>query len=112
MFIATDLGMLSYQSDASEAESALSRDNLRVYPNPVRPDYNGPIVLDGLVYDCDVKVVAVGGQAVAAGTSNGGTFTWDGRGSNGQRVASGVYHFMITTSDGKETVAAKVAVIR
>lgn len=112
VFIATDLGMLSYQSDASEAESALSRDNLRVYPNPVRPDYNGPIVLDGLVYDCDVKVVAVGGQAVAAGTSNGGTFTWDGRGSNGQRVASGVYHFMITTSDGKETVAAKVAVIR
>ena len=112
IFIATDAGMLSYQSDASDAEPSLSRDNLRVYPNPVRPDYSGPVVLDGLVYDSDVKVVAVGGQVVAMGTSNGGTFTWDGRGSNGQRVASGVYHFMITSPDGKESVVAKVAVIR
>lgn len=112
VFIATDAGMVSYQSDASDAEESLSRDNLRVYPNPVRPDYSGPIVLDGLVYDSDVKVVSVGGQVVAAGKSFGGTFTWDGRGPNGQRVASGVYHFMVASPDGKESVVAKVAVVR
>ena len=112
VFIATDAGLVSYQSDASEVEPSLAHDNLRVYPNPVRPDYSGPIVLDGLVYDTDVKVVSTGGQAVAAGTSHGGTFTWDGRGPNGQRVASGIYYFMAASPDGKEAVVAKVAVVR
>ena len=112
VYIATDAGLVSYQSDASEEEPSLARDNLRVYPNPVRPDYSGPIVLDGLVYDTDVKVMSVGGQVVAAGTSQGGTFTWDGRGPNGQRVASGIYYFMAASPEGKESVVAKVAVVR
>lgn len=112
VFIGTDKGLISYQSDASEAEEELTRDNLRVYPNPVRPDYSGPIVLDGLVYDSDIKVVNTAGHTVAAGTSVGGTFTWNGRGPSGERVGSGVYYFMIATPDGKESTVAKVAVIR
>lgn len=112
VFIGTDLGLMSYHSDASEAEESLSRDNLRVYPNPVRPDYSGPIVLDGLVYDSDIKVVSTSGHVVAAGTSVGGTFTWNGRGPSGQRVGSGIYYFMVATPDGNQTTVAKVAVVR
>lgn len=112
VFIGTDLGLMSYHSDASESEESLTRDNLRVYPNPVRPDYSGPIVLDGLVYDSDVKVVSTSGHVVAAGTSLGGTFTWNGRGPSGERVGSGIYHFMITSPDGKTSTVAKVAVVR
>lgn len=112
VYIGTDLGLLSYHSDASEAEESLSRDNLRVYPNPVRPDYSGPVVLDGLVYDSDVKVVSTAGHTVAAGTSVGGTFTWNGRGPSGERVGSGIYYFMISSPDGKSTTVAKVAVVR
>lgn len=112
VFIGTDLGLVSYHSDASESEESLSRDNLRVYPNPVRPDYSGPVILDGLVYDSDVKVVSTSGHVVAAGTSVGGTFTWDGRGPSGNRVGSGIYYFMVTSPDGKETTVAKVAVVR
>lgn len=112
VYIGTDLGLLSYHSDASESEESLSRDNLRVYPNPVRPDYSGPVVLDGLVYDSDIKVVNTAGHTVAAGTSVGGTFTWNGRGPSGERVGSGIYYFMITSPDGKTTAVAKVAVVR
>lgn len=112
VFIGTDKGLMSYHSDASEAQESLDRDNLRVYPNPVRPDYSGPVVLDGLVYDSDVKVVSTSGHVVAAGTSIGGTFTWDGRGPSGERVGSGIYYFMVATPDGKTTTVAKVAVVR
>lgn len=112
VFIGTDLGLMSYHSDASESEESLARDNLRVYPNPVRPDYSGPVVLDGLVYDSDVKVVSTSGHVVAAGTSLGGTFTWNGRGPSGERVGSGIYYFMVTSPDGKSATVAKVAVVR
>lgn len=112
VFIGTDLGLMSYHSDASETQESLSRDNLRVYPNPVRPDYSGPVVLDGLVYDSDVKVVSASGHVVAAGTSVGGTFTWNGRGPSGERVGSGIYYFMVASPDGKEAAVAKVAVVR
>lgn len=112
VFIGTDKGLISYQSDASEAAEELTHDNLRVFPNPVRPDYSGPVILDGLVYDSDIKVVNTAGHVVAAGTSAGGTFTWNGRGPSGERVGSGVYYFMVASPDGKESTVAKVAVIR
>lgn len=112
VFIGTDLGLMSYHSDASESNESLERDNLRVYPNPVRPDYSGPVVLDGLVYDSEVKVVSTSGHVVAVGKSVGGTFTWDGRGPSGERVGSGIYHFMVASPDGKTATVAKVAVVR
>lgn len=112
VFIGTDKGLISYQSDASDAADQLTHDNLRVYPNPVRPEYSGPVILDGLVYDSDIKVVSTAGHVVAAGTSIGGTFTWNGRGPSGERVGSGVYYFMVASPDGKESTVAKVAVIR
>ena len=41
-------GILAYRSDATEPQPALERSRLRVFPNPVRPDYMGVITLDGL----------------------------------------------------------------
>jgi hypothetical protein len=111
IMIGTDLGLISYQSEASAPADKLSDSNLKVYPNPVRPEYQGNITLTGLTADADVKVVSTGGQLIYAGTSVGGTFTWDGRNHRGQRVASGVYYFMIATSDGKDATAAGVVVI-
>lgn len=112
VFIGTDMGLMSYQSRTSVAADELNDDNVRIYPNPVRPDYDGPVTIDGLVFDCDVKIVSVSGHVVAAGISQGGTFTWDGRGFGGQRVGSGVYHVMMATPDGRQTAVGKIAIVR
>lgn len=112
VMIATDSGLLSYESHVSEPLPSLRREALRVYPNPVRPDYEGDIVLDGLVSDADIKVTDAGGRTVAHGTSLGGTFIWNGRGYDGTRVGSGIYYFHIASPDSKNAVAAKVAIIR
>lgn len=111
VMIGTDAGLCSYMSDATPAAESLDKNAVRVYPNPVRPEYRGSVTVTGLTASADVKVVSTGGQVVAAGTSNGGTFTWDCCGRNGFRVSTGVYYIMVSTADGKSGIAAKVVVI-
>ena len=111
VLIGTDKGLCAYDGQATQAETELSDDNLKVYPNPVRPEHRQGVTLTGLTLDADIKVVSTGGQVVAAGTSNGGSFTWDACGLDGTRVKPGVYYFLISTADGKKGGTAKVVVI-
>ncbi|MCF0198459.1 MAG: hypothetical protein HUK02_03945, partial [Bacteroidaceae bacterium] len=112
LMIGTDRGLCSYQADASEAEETLDADNVLVYPNPVRPDYTGPITIDGLTMDSEIKVTSSTGQLVWAGRSNGGRAVWNGCNQRGQRVSSGVYNIVANTSDGKKAIVTRVVVIK
>ena len=111
VFIGTDNGLCSYMSDATATNDNMTKDNVYAYPNPVRPDYTGLITVTGLSMNADVKIVTANGVLVAQGTSNGGTFTWDGRDLNGDRVASGVYMVMTATSEGKKGTVCKIAIV-
>ena len=112
VFIATDKGLCSYLSDASDSADGLDKDNIYAFPNPVDPDYNGPIGIRGLVKDSEVKIVSATGQLIYSGTSNGGTFVWNGCNRFGKRVASGVYIVIANTPDGKNAATTKITVIR
>lgn len=78
VFIGTDKGLCSYSSGATEPVDEMNKDNTYAYPNPVNPDYTGPITIVGLSYNADVKIVTASGTLVAQGRSNGGTFEWNG----------------------------------
>ena len=112
VFIGTGKGLVSYQSDATEAENSFKESNVRAYPNPVRPDYSGVITVTGMVYDSDVKIVDTAGHLIYQGTSLGGQFTWDGRNKQGRRVATGIYMVLAADSEGKEGIVTKIAFIR
>ncbi len=112
VMIGTDKGLCSYMSDATEAEEELNKDNVKAYPNPVRPDYTGPITVDGLTMDSEVKICTSTGQLVWSGHSNGGRFTWNGCNKQGRRVASGVYNVVANNSDGKKAVVTRIIVIK
>ena len=112
VFIATDKGVCAFLSDATEGEDELKKENIYAYPNPVDPDYSGPIVVRGLVENSEVKVVAPNGQLIVSGRSAGGTFTWNGCDRRGRRVASGVYTILANTPDGKKAASTKLTVIR
>ena len=112
VFFGTNQGLCSYMSDATTAVETMEKDQVLVYPNPVLSDYDGLISISGLSFDADVKILTVSGKLIAQGRSNGGTFTWDGRDSQGRRVASGVYMIATATSDGKKGIVAKVAFIK
>lgn len=112
VYIGTDKGLCSYHSDATQAYDNLSEDNIYAYPNPVTPDYTGPITITGLTFNADVKITTTSGQLIAQGRSNGGSFVWNGLDRNGKRVASGIYMVCVSTEDGKEGIATKIAIVR
>ena len=111
VFFGTEAGLCSYVSDATATNETMSKDNVWAYPNPVTPDYTGLITIVGLSYDADVKILSSNGAIVAEGRSNGGTFTWDGKDRNGNRVVSGVYMVATATSKGEKGTVCKIAII-
>lgn len=110
VFFATERGMVSYMSTATNFDQDLSE--VIVYPNPVREDFTGTITIDGLAYDSDVKVTDTAGKVVFATRSNGGRAVWDGNGRDGRRVATGVYLVFASSPDGSAANVGKVAIIR
>ena len=88
-------------------------DNVYAYPNPVDfNNYSGYITITGLTYNADVKILSSHGSLIREGRSTGGTFLWDGRDKNGNRVASGVYMVATATSDGKKGTVCKIAIVK
>jgi hypothetical protein len=98
VYFVTDDGMISYRADASRGDNNYS--NVNVFPNPVYPDYFGPITIQGIAANSEVKITDIAGNLVYRTASNGGTATWNGNTVNGQRVATGVY--LIWTSVNRE----------
>lgn len=112
IFFGTDNGLCSYISDATDINTEMTKDNVWAYPNPVTPDYTGLITIVGLTFNADVKILSSNGALIAEGRSNGGSFTWDGKDKNGNRVASGIYMVATATSDGKKGTVCKIAIVR
>lgn len=111
VFFGTDKGLCSYISDATTPMESPSSETTYAYPNPVRPEYRGPIAVVGLYTNSDVKIVTTNGVLVAQGTSNGGTFVWDGNDMNGNRVASGVYIVQAADQQGSNETVCKIAIV-
>jgi hypothetical protein len=110
VFIATDKGLISFRGIATEASEDLSK--AFVYPNPVRPEYEGTVKIAGLINKANVKITDIEGNLVYEATSEGGTLEWDTYAFGKYKVASGVYMIFISAQDGVETKVKKVMIIR
>lgn len=112
VFFGTSKGLCSYISDATQTNEEMTKDNVWAYPNPVKPEYNGPITITGLSYNANVKICTSNGVLVNEGRSTGGSYTWNGRDLDGKKVASGVYMVQTATSSGESGTVCKVAIVR
>jgi len=111
VFFATGAGICSYMSDATTPSESFNKNLVKVYPNPVRPEYTGAITVTGLMADSDVKIVNAAGRLVNRGTSIGGSYTWNGCLASGKRCASGIYFVLAADSEGNDGVAAKFLLV-
>ena len=110
VYFATEGGLVSYKGDAKETGDGFGE--IVAYPNPVRPDYFGPITIKGLARNADVKITDVVGNLIYKGRASGGIIQWDGTNLKGQKVASGIYLALMINADGTETANTKIAIIR
>ncbi|MCB9080796.1 MAG: hypothetical protein H6555_03690 [Lewinellaceae bacterium] len=90
VFIGTENGIISYRAEAIVG-GRVHKASVEVFPNPVRPDYTGPIAIRGLARDAIVKITDISGRLVFETKALGGQAIWDGRDYTGQVVQSGVY---------------------
>ncbi|MDD2634391.1 MAG: two-component regulator propeller domain-containing protein [Bacteroidales bacterium] len=109
VFFGTTRGMISYRNTATEA----AEDYIGVYafPNPVKPDYSGPITVSGLVAGSYVKITDISGNLVFETRSEGGSAVWYGKDLNGNRVHTGVYLVFSTNETGSKTDITKILFI-
>lgn len=109
VFIGTLGGMVSYQGDAI-GPSCADCNSALVYPNPVKPDYTGPIAIKGLTDNAYVKITDVSGTLIFQGRANGTQMIWNGMGYDGVRAKNGVYLVFSSTDLGKEKRVAKILI--
>ena len=111
VYIGTDNGLCSYQSEATKPNEEMNSDKLWAYPNPVTPEYRGMITITGLSQNSDIKITSSNGSLVAEGRSQGGSFQWDGNDLKGNRVASGVYMVNTAKKDGTKGTVCKIVIV-
>jgi ligand-binding sensor domain-containing protein len=109
VFFGTASGLISYMGEATVGNDEFT--DVYVYPNPVRENYDGPIVIKGLVDDTEVKISDISGDLVFKTTSLGGQAIWDGQNLNGNRCKTGVYLIFMTDSPGEKTKIIKLLFI-
>lgn len=110
VFFGTDRGIVSYRGEAVDgAEEATCA---KVFPNPVREHYRGPVAIDGLAADSEVKITDVSGNLVFRTTSLGGQAIWNAADMSGNRVATGVYLIFASDREGLYKCNTKVLVVR
>ena len=100
VWVGTSDGLFSFESDSSPAMS--SYDDVLVYPNPVRPDYTGPVTIKGLMDGTLVKIADAAGNVVAQVRSEGGMAQWNCENANGRRLPTGVYYVMMSSGNGND----------
>ena len=110
VFFATEKGMVSFQGTATKPAENLQ--NVYVYPNPVRPEFEGTVKVAGLISKANIKITDIEGNLVYETTSDGGTIEWDTTAFGKYKVASGVYMIFIAADDATETAVKKVMIIR
>jgi len=114
IYIATENGIVFIRGEAVEGGQFHSA-QAEVFPNPVQPQYDGPIAIRGLAEDSSVKIADTQGRLVFETRSLGGQAVWDGRDFEGRRVRSGIYYVLASTTSAfgsSDGIVAEIAIIR
>lgn len=111
VYVGTNLGLQSYRSTATAAEAWPAAD-IHAFPNPVRPEYDGPIAIKGFTRNALVHITDARGHVVYSTTANGGQAVWNGRTLDGQRAASGTYFVFASDNMGQMRSVTKILIVR
>ena len=107
IFVLTPNGLLSYRTDSSEPSEDFN--SVKIFPNPVRPDFQGVLTVSGLRENTSIKITDTAGRLIYETKSNGGTASWD---LQNHRATTAIYMVFCIAQDGSESFVGKVAVLK
>ncbi|MFN2126415.1 MAG: two-component regulator propeller domain-containing protein, partial [Anaerolineales bacterium] len=110
VFFGTNKGMISYRGNAVAAVDGHS--SVKIFPNPVTPNFNGIVGIEGLPQHAIVKITDTAGNLVFQTRSEGGMATWNVLDYNGRRPETGIYLVFSSTENGDDTFVGKLAIVR
>ena len=64
IFFGTELGMVEYGGQARDPEENLSKSNILVYPNPVKPEFEGYVTITGLTQWSTIRITSNSGHLI------------------------------------------------
>ncbi|NMM49784.1 type IX secretion system anionic LPS delivery protein PorZ [Marinigracilibium pacificum] len=105
IYILTDRGLVTYQSNATKP--APDYEKVSIYPNPYSLQKDNTITLTNLKNNSRITITTAGGSFIDEVSSNGGTATWTL--PNG--IAPGVYLFYTSDRFGEEGFIGKAVII-
>jgi hypothetical protein len=108
VFFFTKNEIISFKGEATE--SATSQSAIKIYPNPIAPSYNGPILIKNLVNNALVKITDINGQLIMQTRALGGQAIWNGRDQYQRKVASGIYLIFVRDDMGNEKAVGKIMI--
>ena len=108
------MGLLNV-SAAPDANLAVNRaaNPVRVFPNPWKSTLhtNAPVTFDALPPNATIKLFTASGHLVKTLETSSTRATWDRTNEAGDKVASGVYLYLVTDVLGNET-SGKLAIVK
>ncbi len=108
VFFFTKNEIISYKGEATE--STLTQSAIKIFPNPIAPNYNGPIIIKNLVNNALVKITDINGQLMIQTRALGGQAIWNGRDQYQRKVASGIYLIFARDDMGNEKAVGKILI--
>ena len=109
VFVATDLGLMSYMEVAKAPENEMA--TLKVYPNPFVYDKHEKIMIDELSESTLIRIIGVDGSVLQELQGTGGRIEWDGRDFGGKKLGSGVYIVVALDDNSGSKGVGKVVII-
>ncbi|MBI5267463.1 MAG: hypothetical protein HY851_09555 [candidate division Zixibacteria bacterium] len=107
MYIATDGGISIARSQYGKPTNDVN--NVLAFPNPFVIRSSSDIMRFNFAQSATVRILTLAGERVAERDINAG---WDGTNDNHKPVASGVYFFVLTSTDGGAIGSGKFLLIR
>ncbi len=110
VFFGTEQGLISLMSDAVDVD--LDASDVKIFPNPVHPDFEGEVTIDGLLENSAVKITDISGNIMYETRSQGGRATWDLKTLDGNEVKSGVYLVLSADDEAQLSEVGRFLIIR
>jgi hypothetical protein len=110
VFFATNKGMCSFRSTATEGAS--SNSSVLVFPNPVPPGYTGTIAIRGVANNSIVKIAEMDGRLVYQTRALGGQAVWNGKDYKGRTISTSVYLVLVSDDNKQEKTVGKIVFIK